>query len=136
MALIDDADFQSWLEETPRVCPGLDPGEVGCTHCGVALSTYPFIGDLCLVCVAVMYGRFIKAQEIALWLEHNAWLWQPGDVNHKAFEIEDMGTEYRKPLAHETDQEAEDRWAAEDLQRAKREEELRSRSKPPRSSQT
>lgn len=84
MSIIDSPEFNAWLDAEFGIDREAEPGSIGCTECGSSPELYPFIGAYCVLCLAVRYGEFLKAQDIALWLSDHAWIWQPGNINDKA----------------------------------------------------
>lgn len=118
MSIIDSPEFNAWLDAEFGIDRAAEPGSIGCTECGSSPELYPFIGAYCVLCLAVRYGEFLKAQDIALWLSDHAWIWQPGNINDKASAICQIGLERRRIYADEEDEEFRARWRAEDARRA------------------
>lgn len=118
MSIVDSPDFNVWLDAEFQIDREAEPTGFGCTACAASPKLYPFIGSYCVVCLAVSYGRFLKAQDIAMWIEQHSWIWAPGEINEKASAIALLGTDRRILYANETDEEAEARWRAEDAKRA------------------
>ena len=105
MPRVDSAEFQKWLEVESGIVQHRDDPMPGCEDCGVSESVYPFMRGYCVVCLAFMYGQFVKCQEIAMWAELNLPFASRGDINDRAAALTLLGCQYRVPNAGETDEE-------------------------------
>jgi hypothetical protein len=87
MSLIENVEFNEWLDNVAEVDRGCEPPFFGCTSCGSSPRVYPFIGEYCMVCLAEMYGRYSKSLQVAEWIEEHSWLWARGSIKERAAQI-------------------------------------------------
>lgn len=105
MPRLDSAEFQKWLDLRSGIDPDAERTGIGCEQCGTSESVYPLMRGYCVVCLGFMYGQFVKCQQIMMWLDANLPLSLRGDLNDRAAALVTLGSQYRLPLADETDEE-------------------------------
>lgn len=97
MPRIDSPEFIAWLDHESGIDRRQEPLGGRCQACGTEQGAYPFIGGYCALCLSFEYGRFVKSQELAMWVEERLWLFQPGEINLKAAAINRLGGEGGPP---------------------------------------
>jgi hypothetical protein len=111
----NSAEFRAWLDTRSGIDPDAERSIVGCEGCGIAEAVCPFIHGYCYFCLGILYGQFIKCQQLVLWLDMNLPLSAHGGINDRAEKLLQLGSSYGLPRADESDEEfsARSQWYAE-----------------------
>ena len=91
--------FQTWLDEISCIDQAAKP-ERGCDRCGTPVDSRPFLGEYCIFCLAYDFGRFEKAQELAIITKLLYRKVVESSINALAMEIDLLSTADALPLAN------------------------------------
>lgn len=96
---MNSPNFRAWLDDLSFVDKSKEPTN-GCDRCGAAADSQPFFGNHCLFCVAYEFGRFEKAQEIALFAKLVVRTITNSSLNELTQEVGDINWGDVLPLAN------------------------------------